>query len=257
MAALVGFDAISDAAAVATPFAAGDTLLSVSVPARTVIAGFDLSVSALDSNAAPTITLNVGDAADVDRYVAASELAQEGGELEYRPASSAWWRYTAVDAVTVRVGTDAATDAVGAVSLALYVYPGVDVSTAARLTLNRLGVLAEGETPRAEYENEALLALAEVHEAMRYKGIANRQDLAWPLALLPVFAVRLYANMAAWRLVDTFGLPMARKQMLAATAGEAERELRRLTRKPYSGDPVSLEPYLDPALFVSDEGALA
>lgn len=241
---LEGFDQIGDAAAVIVPFAGGATLLSVAVPARTVIGGFDLVVSDLDSNAAPAITLNVGDAADVDRFVAASTIAQGGGRLEYRPASSAWYRYNLASAVTVRVGTDAATDASGTVSLVLFAYQGVDISEAVKQTLQRLGVLAEGETPRAEYANEAEASLREVHERMRGKGIAARQDCAWPVELIPLFAVRSYATMAAWQLCDTFGLPSQRKQLLAAVANEAERELRRQTRKPYSGSPVNLEPYL-------------
>jgi hypothetical protein len=186
MAALRGFDAIAGAASVAAPFSAGDVLLSVVVPARTVVAGADLSASALDIGGTPTLTLNVGDDADVDRFLAATTLGQAGGEEEIRPATTGWYLYTQGGTVTVRVGTDAATDASGSVGLTLYTYPGVDITVAINQTLSRLGVIAEGETPRAEYANEADLAVREVHEHARYRSFAAREDMAWPVALIPV-----------------------------------------------------------------------
>lgn len=243
MAALEGFDLITGTATVTTPFAAGATLLSVSVPARTVVAALDLTATDLDSNASPAITLNVGDAADVDRYVAASTVARAGGTVENRPASSAWWRYTAADAVTVRVGTDAATDAAGTVSMTLYTYPGADLSDVVKATLQRLGVLGESETPRAGDDQITREALAEVHEMMRGRLLTTKQDLTWPLELIPMFALRAYAGMAANLLADAFQIPASRVPILAQRAAQGEMELRRMTRKPYSGEPVSLDPY--------------
>lgn len=252
MAALEGFDLISGTATVTTPFAAGATLLSVAVPARTVVAALDLTATDLDSNAVPLITLNVGDAADLDRYLAASTVARAGGTVEYRPASGAWWRYTTADAVTVRVGTDAATDAAGSVSLTLYTYPGVDLASVVVATLQRLGVLGESETPRAADDQLVREALAEVHEMMRGRLLTTRQDLTWPLALIPVFALRAYAGMAANLLADAFQIPPARVQIIAQRAIEGERELRRMTRKPYSGQPVSLDPYGEITSYTTD-----
>jgi len=256
MAAPKGFDAIVGSAAVTAPFVAGDVLLSVPVPARTVVAALDLSAGALDSGGVPLLTLDVGDDALTTRFVAGTTVAQAGGKLEVRPVTAGWWRYSQASAVTVRVGADAAVDASGALALTLYTYPGVDVTTAITQTLSRLGVLAEGETPRAEYANEAEQALAEVHEMMRGRGLASRQDMAWPLALIPVFAVRAYASMAANLLAETFALPMPRKQLMAQRAAEAERELRRMTRVAYDGEPVDLEPY-EPKAKAADYGIFA
>lgn len=243
MAALVGFDTLTATAAVTAPFSAGATLLSLSVPARTVVAALDLTVTDLDSNASPAITLNVGDVADIDRYVAASTLAQAGGTLEVRPAAAAWWRYGSADAVTVQVGTDAATDASGSVTLLAYVYPGADITYLIKLTLQQLGVLAEAETPRSDDAALVTEALAETHEMLRGKGIANKQDMAWPLAAVPMFAARSYAMIAGNLLADTFGVSAQRAQRMAIRAVEGEREIRRQTRIPYSGEPVDLEPY--------------
>lgn len=241
--ALAGFDTLTATAAVTAPFAAGQVLLTLPVPARTVVAALDLTASDLDAGAVPTITLNVGDAADVGRFIVASTVARAGGVVEARPKASAWWRYGAADSVTVRVGTDAATDAAGSVTLTAYVYPGADIAQVVRQTLQGLGVVAEGETPRAEDAAIALEALYDVHEMLRGKGIANRQDLAWPVALIPLFAVRPYAVLAGNLLADTFGVSAQRAQRLAARAVDGEREMRRQTRKPYSGEPVNLEPY--------------
>jgi hypothetical protein len=256
MATLEGFDAYEGEAVVTTPIILGVTLLSVAIPKGVCIGGIDIDVSDLDSNATPLITLDVGDAVDQDRYVAASTIAQDGGLLEYRPVNTVWYRYSAASAVLVKVATAPATGAAGAIAATIYGYPSADVSDLVRNTLRGLGVLAEGETARAEDAALALEALAEIHETMRGKRIANRQDLAWPLAAVPTFAARPYAVMAGNLLAATFGVSMQRMQAMAARAVEAERELRRQTAKGYSGRPVSLEPYREPEAAVVDYAEL-
>jgi hypothetical protein len=256
MAALEGFDTYEKDAAVTTPIILGATLLSVAIPKGVCIGGIDVDVSDLDSNATPLIALDVGDAADQDRYVAASPIARDGGLLEYRPSNTDWYRYSAASAVLVKVATAPATGVAGAIAATVYGYPSADVAELVRSTLRGLGVLAEGETARAEDAALALEALAEIHEMMRGKRIANRQDLAWPLAAVPTFAARLYAAMAGNLLAATFGLSLQRMQAMAARAVEAERELRRQTAKGYSGKPVSLEPYREPETAVVDYAEL-
>lgn len=244
MAALAGFDTWEAAATVATPITLGATLLTLAIPAGVAIGGFDMDVSDLDSHATtPLITLNIGDAVDDDRFVADDETAQGGGLLEYRPANTAWYRYSVATNVLVKVGTAPATGAAGAIALTAYGYPAVDQAVLVRQTLQALGVVAEGETPRAEDAGLVLAALADVHEMMRGKRIGSKQDLAWPLTYVPLFASRPYAALASNLLADTFGLSAQRAQRLALRAAEAERELRRQTRKPTTYDAVSLEPY--------------
>jgi hypothetical protein len=244
MAALTGFDLVTGTATVTAPFAAAQVLLTQAVPARTVIGGIDLTVTDLDTNAVPLLTLNVGDVALVTRFIAGSTIGRTGGTVEFRPVNTAWFRYNLGGSVLTAVGTDAATDAAtGTVTATLYTYPGVDVSDIARATLQRMGVLAEGETPRFDDNAITIEALAETHQMLRGRNLTAKQDLSWDLQAVPLFALRPYAAIAANMLADTFGLSGQRIQLLAQRAAEGERELRRQTRVPYSGNPVSLEPY--------------
>lgn len=256
MAALSGFDTATVTATVTAPITGGATLASLVLPARAVAAGFDLSASDLDSAASPAITLSVGDAANTTRFAAADTVARAGGTSEIRPASAAWWRYPAGGTVLVQCAAPPSSGASGTVVLSAYYYPGADLADVVRTTLRALGVLAEGETPRFEDAGIVQEALAEVHEVLRGKGLANRLDMAWPLALLPMFAVRPYAAMAGNLVADTFGVSGQKAATLAARAAEGERELRRQTRKQTSGEPVNLEPY-DPPPFELDYGVLA
>lgn len=256
MAAPEGFDIITGTASVATPITLGATLLSVAVPARWTVGAVDLIASQMDTNATPLMALDVGDAVDADRYIAASIVAQTGDIKEYRPEGSAYYRYGTAGAVLVKVNTAPATGYAGAVTVNLYGYPSADYSVVRKNVLRELGVLAEGQPSLAEDDALVREAIEEVHETLRGKGLANRQDMEWTVDTLPMFASRLYAVMSAWRLCDVYGTPARRVQSLAAKAAEAERELRRQTYKRSSGDPVSLEPYAEVEDFLLDYGAL-
>lgn len=252
MAAPEGFDIITGTASVTLPITLGATLLSVAVPARWTVGGVDLIASDMDGGTA--LTLDVGDAADADRYIAASIVGQTGDTAEYRAAT--YYRYGAVSAVTVKVKTAPASPAAGAVSLNLYGYLSADYSVVRKNVLRELGVLAEGQPSLAEDDALVREAMDEVHDTLRGKGLANRYDMEWTVDTLPLFASRLYAVMAAWRLCDVYGVPARRVQSLAAKAAEAEREMRRQTYRRSAGGPVSLEPYIEDEAFVLDYGTL-
>jgi hypothetical protein len=203
------------------------------------------------------MALDIGDAVDPDRFVAADESAQAGGLLEYRPEAP-WWRYSAATSLLVTVAVAPATGALGALAVTLYGYPGVDLSRLVRQTLQTMGVLAEGETPRAEDASLVQEALNEIHQGLRYRGLAARQDLAWTLDAVPMFAARPYAVMAGDLLADTFGLSAQRAGRLAQRAVQMTQELSRQTQMKTSGDPVDMDPYAPPeGEFVSDYGRLA
>lgn len=253
---LYGFDTFEEVADATGTHSPGDVLLSITIPARTTIGGLDLSVGILDTDAAPTITLDIGDADDADRFVADDESGQTGELLEWRPAPSTWYRYNVETALRITVGTGAATSANEGLSLVVYGYPSVDFSALSRLTLQTMGVLAEGETSRFEDASLAQEALREVHEMLRGKRLSYRQDLAWPLAYVPIFAARSYAIMAGDLLADTFGLSAQRAQRLNARAQEALREMARQTSIRSLGGPVTLEPYQELPPHILDYGVL-
>jgi hypothetical protein len=254
MAAPVGFDIVTGTGTV-TPGASGSTALTVAVPAYWATGGLDLIAEDLDGATSPTLTLDVGDASDVDRFIAASTVAQAGGTVEYRPAGSAYVRSDAASSLLVKVATAATTPRSGAITLAIYGYPSTSYTMLRAMVMRELGVLSEGTTTIAEDDALAQEALREVHETLRGRGLANRQDMEWTLEAVPQFAARPYAVMAAWRLSGAFGVHARREQALATKASEAEREMRRQTRKATSGDPVTLEPY-EAGDFVLDYGAL-
>lgn len=255
--ALRGFDSYVASAALVPPYALSATLLTLALPAKLTVGGIDVDVDALDSNATPLMALDIGDVVDADRFVADDVTARAGGLLEYRPVNTAWYRYNLAANVLVTVATAPATAQNGAIAMTVYGYPSLDISDAQKMVLQVLGVLAEGETPRAEDAVLARGALEEIHEQMRYKRLANREDLAWTVDLIPVFAGRSYARMAANLLADTFGVSMQRAQIMAQRAAEAEREMRRQTAVKSDGRPVNMEPYLDSPDYWLDEGVLA
>jgi hypothetical protein len=255
--ALRGFDSFVASAALVPPYTIGATLLSVSLPAKVTVGGIDMDVDALDSNATPLLSLNIGDVVDDDRFVAADTTARAGGLLEYRPANTAWYRYNLAASVLVTVDVAPATAQNGAIAATIYGYPSLDIADVQKMVLQVLGVLAEGETPRAEDAVLALGAIEEIHEQLRFKQLANRQDLAWPVSLIPTFAGRSYARMAANLLADTFGVSVQRAQIMAQRAVEAEREMRRQTAIKSIGEPVDMEPYLNSPDYYLDEGVLA
>lgn len=256
MVALLGFDGFVNSSEVLPPLVGGQVLVSVALPARTTVGGIDIAIDRIDANAAPTLTLDVGDAANPSRFVSASTFAGVGGLLEYRPLSAEYYRYNLASSVTVTVNAIPATAVPGVIAVTVYGYPSLDIADSARMVLQALGVLAEGETPRAADHVLAVEALSETHEQFRFKSLANRQDMAWPDTLIPVFAGRAYARMAANLLADTFGLSAQRAAVLAQRATEAEREMRRQTQTKSVGQPVSLEPYKAPPPYILDFGVL-
>lgn len=257
MAALFGFDSFVAAAETLPPYTLAEVLVSVGIPGKATIGGIDVAVDDLDGSVAPLMRIDVGDAVDPNRFIAADDITMDGGLLEWRPLPTEYYRYSLATDVRVTVQAVPASAVAGAIAITVYAYPSLDIADVQRMVLQALGVLADGETPRAQDAVLALEALTEVHEGLRFKSLANRQDLAWPVTLIPAFAGRPYARLAANLLADTFGIPGQRAQVLAQRAVEAEREMRRQTQTKTTGQPVSLEPYQTPPPFILDLGVLA
>lgn len=238
MAALTGFDVITVTEELSGPFVLGQILTSLGVVPRLVVAGFDITVTSLDSNGAPAVVLEIGDGVDTDRFLSGSTIAQAGGTVEGRPVSAAWYRYTTLDTVDVRVATAPATSLNGTVALSLYTYASTDYAALRRMVLQELRVLAAGDEVRAEDAEIVDAALSEVHENLAYKTMRARGDLAWPLALVPMFAARSYALMTAQRLGPVYQINPQMGMELAQRALGADHELRRMTRAAHDGEPV-------------------
>ncbi len=108
---------------ITTAPAAGDVFRMVSLAPGERVWDLQLISDDLDSNAAQTLVLDVGDGADVDRYIAGSTIGQTGGmdrmdEASTEAAAKAMnYSYTAGDTIDVTVKTVAATFATGKIHI--------------------------------------------------------------------------------------------------------------------------------------------
>ncbi len=73
----------------------------------------------MDTNGAPTITLNIGDAASANRYFAASTVAQAGTAALEQGVTGLDFKLPAKTLITGTAAANAATGAAGSVSLVL------------------------------------------------------------------------------------------------------------------------------------------
>ncbi len=242
MAALLGFDAATATETITAPVTLAQLLASKILRAGYAVGGLDLTAPALDPGG--TLAVTVGDPTDTDRLLTANTVAQDGGLVEWRPDPLDWYRYGAQTTVSVRVSTGpVAAVSDGTFTLTLYTYPAATLATAQAMVLEELGILKEDGIARAEEQAQAARVLTEVHDELQALGLGNRQDLAWPIELIPTWAVRHVARMGAAKLMGVFGIPMPRRQLLMAGAQMAEREMRRQTRVATAGGPVAATYY--------------
>jgi len=83
VAALRGFDTFAAVTTLTVPVIAGQLLASRSIPAGYAVGGLDLTAPALDPSG--PLMLTVGDPADTDRLMPASNVGADGGTVEWRP----------------------------------------------------------------------------------------------------------------------------------------------------------------------------
>lgn len=96
-----------------------DTLNFFYLPANSRVVGGWLSASDMDTNGAPTIALNIGDAGSASRYFAASTVAQAGTATQTMAATGLGYLNTSKTLVTGVASANAATGAAGTVTLCL------------------------------------------------------------------------------------------------------------------------------------------
>lgn len=96
------------------------------LPVGAIVLDATIEADDLDTNASPTITLNVGDAGSANRYFAASTVAQTGVAAQATAATGIFYQVTGNNDTMVRVAVaaNAATSAAGTVRIAVqYVLP--------------------------------------------------------------------------------------------------------------------------------------
>lgn len=97
-----------------------DTIQFGDLPAYARVIDAYLEATDLDTNGSPTIALNVGDAADVDRYFAAANTGQAGGVTRMTVATGFGYRYgKAGGRITGAPSTNAATGVAGEIALTI------------------------------------------------------------------------------------------------------------------------------------------
>lgn len=103
--------------------AAGDFIEMVKIPKGATVLEVILASEDLDTNGTPTITLDVGDGDDVDRYIDGSTIGQTGGVARLGSGVAAAavdgcrYTYTADDTIDVKIVDVAATKAAGNIQL--------------------------------------------------------------------------------------------------------------------------------------------
>lgn len=109
------FAAVTCAAAPATT----DTINFGYLPKNARVIGGTLESTDMDTNGTPTLTINVGDAGDADRYFAASTAGQAGTLSSAMAVTGHGYKTTAKTLITGVANNNAATGAAGTLYLTL------------------------------------------------------------------------------------------------------------------------------------------
>ena len=98
-----------------------DSAALLNLPVGAIVMGGFIEADDLDTSGSPTITLNVGDAGDADRYFAASTVAQTGVAGTALAVTGLGCTVTEGNtAVRIAVAANAATSAAGNVRVGLF-----------------------------------------------------------------------------------------------------------------------------------------
>lgn len=96
----------------------GDVFQMLRVPAGARITGCTLKATDIDTNATPTVTLNVGDTDDVDRLIAAATVGQGAGTSSALVSGTGqFYKYSSETIISVQIPTGPATGAIGTLEL--------------------------------------------------------------------------------------------------------------------------------------------
>jgi hypothetical protein len=104
-------------AAVTTALAAADTLTGPSIPGGAYLWDIILDTTDLDSNGSPTITLSVGIAGTLTKFINASTIGQTGGSVHMNVAGALGYSPTDDTPVIVSVTAAGTTKVAGTVKI--------------------------------------------------------------------------------------------------------------------------------------------
>ena len=110
---LVAYAEVACAAAPST----SDPLQFFYLPAGARVLHATLEATDMDTNASPTLTLNIGDAGDADRIFAASTVGQAGTASSAAAVTGAGYKYTSKTLITGVANANASTGAAGTIYL--------------------------------------------------------------------------------------------------------------------------------------------
>lgn len=96
---------------------ANDIVQMMTIPAGATIVSVVLDSDQIDTNGTPTMSFDVGDAANPTRYLSASTLPRTGGAAVANVAAAYGYQYSANTPLQVKVHAAAATFAAGTVRL--------------------------------------------------------------------------------------------------------------------------------------------
>lgn len=104
-----------------TQLTLGTLLGNIVVPKGAEIAFVQLDATDLDTNGTPTLTLEIGDAGDTDRLLAANAIGQTGAAVVGPTIAKTGfgYRYAEETLVSVRVAVAAATAAAGTIKYSI------------------------------------------------------------------------------------------------------------------------------------------
>lgn len=126
-------DEVSDIAIVAMTTAmidnVDDEVGLMWVPAGAIITGIAVSATDMDTNASPTIAFDIGDDADEDRLMAATQVARAGGVDQAIARTGLGFKYTTRTRLKAYVQTAAATAAAGTLTVVIRYIVDAEYST--------------------------------------------------------------------------------------------------------------------------------
>jgi hypothetical protein len=112
----------ADVAILAADLALNKTVGMFKVPAGFVLTSLAVTVTDMDTNGAPAVKFDIGDAGSANRFVVAATTAQAGGTTTTLDAAGLNYEFTADTEIVWKTNTAAATAAAGTAQVRFFGY---------------------------------------------------------------------------------------------------------------------------------------